>query len=158
MRRLADLLVEALIARPIFTKASPAVFHADPHAGNLFLTDDHRLAILDWSLVGSLGEPERVALVQALLAAMTLDAEHVLTTLEALAERPPDRPALRLGRLRLARRPAGAVAGAHLAAGPAGRGGPDRPAARRGRPAAVPQALHTLEGVEADIGAGEPGR
>ena len=60
-RRLADLVVEALIARPIFSKDSPALFHADPHAGNLFLTDDHRLALLDWSLVGSLGEPERVA-------------------------------------------------------------------------------------------------
>jgi ubiquinone biosynthesis protein len=154
-RWLADLLVEALVARPIFTTASPAVFHADPHAGNLFLTDDHRLAVLDWSLVGALGEPQRVALVQALLAALTLDAEHLLTTLEALGERPPDRPALRsvvaaaLWRVRRGQLPgltwlvalldeAAQVARLRL--------GADLLLFRK--------ALHTLDGVEADIGAG----
>ena len=54
-RELADLVVRALIARPIFSRASRAMFHCDPHAGNLFLTDTNRLAILDWSLVGFLG-------------------------------------------------------------------------------------------------------
>jgi ubiquinone biosynthesis protein len=94
-RRLADLLVEALLARPIFATASPAPFHADPHAGNLFLTDDHRLAILDWSLVGALGAPERVGLAQVLLAALTLDAVQVCVALEDLAGgRCPDRAAL----------------------------------------------------------------
>ena len=40
-----------------FSRApSQAMFHGDPHAGNLFLTDENRLAIFDWSLVGSLGE------------------------------------------------------------------------------------------------------
>jgi ubiquinone biosynthesis protein len=154
-RRLADLLVEALIARPIFTKASPAVFHADPHAGNLFLTDDHRLAVLDWSLVGSLGEPERVALVQTLLAAMTFDGEHIVTALEALSERAPDRPALRgvvHAWLRRVRR--GALPGLTWLMGLLDeaaqtarlRLGPDLLLFRK--------ALHTLEGVEADIGAG----
>ena len=154
-RRLADLLVEALIARPIFTRASPAVFHADPHAGNLFLTDDRRLAVLDWSLVGALGEPERVALVQVLLAALALDGEHILATLEGLAERPPDRPALRsvvdagLRRVRRGQLPGltwlmalldEAARAARL------RLGADLLLFRK--------ALHTLEGVEADIGAG----
>jgi ubiquinone biosynthesis protein len=154
-RRLADLIVEALIARPIFTKASPAVFHADPHAGNLFLTEDHRLAVLDWSLVGALGGPERVALVQVLLAALTLDADHLLTTLETLAERPPDRPALRsvvdagLRRVRWGQLPGltwlmglldEAAQTARL------RVGADLLLFRK--------ALHTLEGVLADVGAG----
>ena len=44
------------------------MFHGDPHAGNLFLTDENRLAILDWSLVGSLGERDVMAIVQILLA------------------------------------------------------------------------------------------
>jgi ubiquinone biosynthesis protein len=154
-RRLADLIIEALIARPIFATASPAVFHADPHAGNLFLTEDGRLALLDWSLVGALGEPERVALVQVLLAAMTLDADHVLTTLESLAERPPDRPALRsvihaaLRRVRWGQLPGltwltglldEAVLTARL------RVGADLLLFRK--------TIHTLEGVLADVGAG----
>jgi ubiquinone biosynthesis protein len=154
-RRLAGLIIEALIATPIFTAASPAVFHADPHAGNLFLTDDGRLALLDWSLVGAVGEPERVALVQTLLAAMTLDADHVLTTLEALAERPPDRPALRsavdaaLRRVRWGQLPGltwltGLLDEAALSARL--RVGGDLLLFRK--------TLHTLEGVLADVGAG----
>ena len=27
-------------------------FHADPHPGNVFLTDDNRIAIIDWGMVG----------------------------------------------------------------------------------------------------------
>src|SRR5262249_19253755 len=66
-RRLAELIVEALIAGPIWSPAPVATFHADPHAGNLFVTPDRRLAILDWSLTGSLGEAERVAMTQLAL-------------------------------------------------------------------------------------------
>src|SRR5690242_6964794 len=73
-RRLADLVLSALIARPIFLRSGQALFHADPHAGNLFLTRDHRLALLDWSLVGSLGERERVTMVQIALGALMLHA------------------------------------------------------------------------------------
>src|SRR5262249_1650201 len=61
-RRLARLVIDALIARPIFMQSGQALFHGDPHAGNLFLTTDGRLAILDWSLVGALGECERIAM------------------------------------------------------------------------------------------------
>jgi predicted unusual protein kinase regulating ubiquinone biosynthesis (AarF/ABC1/UbiB family) len=71
------------------------LFHGDPHAGNLFLTRDDRLAILDWSLVGSLGERERTALVQITLAALTLDGERIIALLEGLCERhQANRPAL----------------------------------------------------------------
>jgi ubiquinone biosynthesis protein len=94
-RRLADLIIDALIARPIFAPDHQAIFHSDPHAGNLFLTTDHRLAILDWSLVGSLGERERVAMVQIILAALMLRPEKIVCTLVGLAERRTiDRPAL----------------------------------------------------------------
>jgi ubiquinone biosynthesis protein len=94
-RRLAKLVVEAMLARPIFTKGDPALFHGDPHAGNLFLTSDNRLAILDWSLVGSLGERERTAMVQIILAALSLDHEGIVTELEGLTDRQrPDRPTL----------------------------------------------------------------
>lgn len=86
-RRLADLVSRALVARPMFAWASRALFHSDPHAGNLIHTTDGRLAILDWSLVGHLGETERIAMVQVLLAALTLQPERIVTELESLAER-----------------------------------------------------------------------
>jgi ubiquinone biosynthesis protein len=156
-RRLAGLVVEALIARPIFSRASQALFHGDPHAGNLFLTRDHRLAVLDWSLVGSLGERERIALVQVLLGAMTYHPEQIVTTLAALAERRRvDRSALEsvvhawLGRIRQGQLPGftwlmglldEAVQTARL------RVGADLLLFRK--------TLHTLEGVVADIGAAD---
>ena len=60
------------------------MFHADPHAGNLMATHDKRLAILDWSLVGFLGEPERLAIVQMVQSAITLDARRIVEILESL--------------------------------------------------------------------------
>ncbi len=156
-RRLADLVVEALIARPIFSKDSAALFHADPHAGNLFLTADHRLALLDWSLVGSLGEPERVALMHLMLAAITLDAERIVSLLEGLAgPRPVDRPALALvvhAWLRRLRR--GQFPGFTWLMGLLD----EAVQTARLRVAAdlllFRKSLHTLEGVVADIGAEE---
>jgi ubiquinone biosynthesis protein len=88
-QRLANLVARALVARPLFAWASRALFHSDPHAGNLIHTTDGRLAILDWSLVGHLGETERVAMVQILLAALTLQPERIVNELEGLAERKP---------------------------------------------------------------------
>ncbi len=96
-RWLANLVLRALISRPIFAKQSPSLFHCDPHAGNLMLSDDGRLAILDWSLVGWLDEPERVAISQISLAAMMLDGARIVRILSQLAERRSvDTEALRL--------------------------------------------------------------
>ena len=84
-RRLAELIVEALIAGPIWSEASCATFHADPHAGNLFVTPDRRLAILDWSLTGALGEDERVAITQIVLGGVSLNSAQIRAALLSLA-------------------------------------------------------------------------
>jgi ubiquinone biosynthesis protein len=104
---LARLAIQALIARPIFTKTGDALFHGDPHAGNLLLATDGRLAVLDWSLIGFLGHAERAALVQLIFAALTLDAERIVATLVCLDQRQGLDPAAlrktvhtRLGRIR----------------------------------------------------------
>jgi ubiquinone biosynthesis protein len=95
-RRIARLVIEALIARPIFSTASQASFHGDPHAGNLFSTGDRRLAILDWSLLGSLGEQERVSIMQILLGAMALRPERIVSALSGLSSSQSiDLPALK---------------------------------------------------------------
>jgi ubiquinone biosynthesis protein len=95
-RRMAKLLIETLIARPIFSRAAQAPFHGDPHAGNLFSTKDRHLAILDWSLVGLLCEPERISIMQIMLAAMAFRAERIVAVLCGLSKRQPiDLQALR---------------------------------------------------------------
>ena len=80
----AELLVESLIARPIFSRESLSMIHGDPHAGNLFWTEDHRLAILDWSLVGHLGERERAGVSRILLAASVMDGRWMSELVEGL--------------------------------------------------------------------------
>ena len=44
------------------------LFHADPHRGNVFLTPDGRLALLDFGLIGRLDDDTRASLALLLLA------------------------------------------------------------------------------------------
>ncbi len=44
------------------------VFHADPHPGNVFLTDDHRIALLDLGMVARVGPAMQEHLLRLLLA------------------------------------------------------------------------------------------
>jgi ubiquinone biosynthesis protein len=43
-------------------------FHADPHPGNLFITDDNRIALLDLGMVAQIAPPMQDKLLQWLLA------------------------------------------------------------------------------------------
>jgi len=43
-------------------------FHADPHPGNVLLTDDHRIALLDLGMVGHIAPQLQENLLQLLLA------------------------------------------------------------------------------------------
>lgn len=86
-RRLATLVARALVSRPIFAKSESSLFHCDPHAGNLLLTVDGRLAILDWSLVSWLSEQDRSAMMQLVLAAVMLNGAKSALLVQSLAER-----------------------------------------------------------------------
>jgi ubiquinone biosynthesis protein len=60
-------------------------FHADPHAGNVLVTADHRLCFLDWGLAGNLTRRLRHALADFWLAALEGDAERVVRIAADLA-------------------------------------------------------------------------
>ncbi len=94
-RRLAASVVEALIARPIWPDGGESVFHADPHAGNLMLTTDGRLAILDWSLVGALTKNEQMQLTQIVLGAFALDNSRIAAAIRTLSDGSVDDAAMR---------------------------------------------------------------
>jgi len=85
-RRVAEQLIEALIAVPLFARGERAVFHADPHAGNL-LYDERtgELVLLDWALTESLTRDERrhVAILALMLGLR--DPVGVCGEIEALA-------------------------------------------------------------------------
>ena len=93
--RLADNLIEALIAKPFWGPAETTPFHADPHAGNLFCTPEERLAILDWTLVGRLSKEQRIRLIQVVLGAITHDEARICRAVEALGRTPPEESRLR---------------------------------------------------------------
>jgi ubiquinone biosynthesis protein len=59
-RKIAEQLVEALVAVPLFSATEEAVFHGDPHAGNLLYNNrTGELVILDWALRERLNREQR---------------------------------------------------------------------------------------------------
>jgi ubiquinone biosynthesis protein len=61
------------------------VYHADPHRGNVLLTDDGRLALLDFGLLGRLDEETRTTLSLLLLAIAHNRTEDVAALLLSLS-------------------------------------------------------------------------
>jgi len=87
MRQRAERLIRALLAQPFWRSGEAgAVFHADPHAGNLLATPDGRLAILDWALTTTLAKRQCESVVQLVLGALTLNDRRVCAAIAALGE------------------------------------------------------------------------
>jgi predicted unusual protein kinase regulating ubiquinone biosynthesis (AarF/ABC1/UbiB family) len=61
------------------------VYHADPHRGNVLLTEDGRLALLDFGLLGRLDEETRTTLSLLLLALAHNRTEDVAAVLLSLS-------------------------------------------------------------------------
>ena len=53
------------------------LFHADPHPGNIFFLRDGRIAIIDFGMVGHLGERRRLEIARLLHGMVVQDAEAV---------------------------------------------------------------------------------
>jgi ubiquinone biosynthesis protein len=61
------------------------IYHADPHRGNVMLTEDGRLALLDFGLLGRLDDETRTTLSLLLLAIARNRAEDVTALLLSLS-------------------------------------------------------------------------
>lgn len=82
--KVAQQLIEALVAVPLFSAQQDAIFHGDPHAGNLLY--DNRtgeLTILDWALAVRLNREQRRHL--ALLFLMVSLRDPVSASNEVIA-------------------------------------------------------------------------
>jgi len=89
MRQRAERVIRALVAQTFWGSdrdEAGALFHADPHAGNLFATPDGRLAIIDWALTTRLTKAQCEAVVQLGLGAVTLNETRVCTAIAALGQ------------------------------------------------------------------------
>jgi ubiquinone biosynthesis protein len=88
--RIAEQIIEALIAVPFFSWEDAAVFHADPHAGNLLYDEPNReLVVLDWALAERLDRESRRQLVLLALMTMLRHRDGVCAAIEALSRRDP---------------------------------------------------------------------
>ena len=80
--RLADDLFGAYLEQILVA----GFFHADPHPGNVFLTDDGRLALIDLGMVGTVSPDLRSQLLRLLLALADGRSDEVAAVAEGLAE------------------------------------------------------------------------
>jgi ubiquinone biosynthesis protein len=60
-------------------------FHADPHGGNILITTDHRICLLDWGLVGQLAKSMRYFLADLLSAIAAQDAAKIVNVVSRLS-------------------------------------------------------------------------
>jgi ubiquinone biosynthesis protein len=81
----ASELARELFRAYVFQVVVEGVFHADPHHGNVLLTDDGRLALLDFGLLGRLDEETRANLGLLLLALAQNRADDVADLVIALS-------------------------------------------------------------------------
>ncbi len=89
--KLARRLSDALTFDVIFSGQEDALFHGDPHAGNvLHVIDDptapYRIALIDWGLSEVFPKPQRKQLIQLLVGLTLGDPKRLVNNLGALVE------------------------------------------------------------------------
>ncbi|MDQ3778630.1 MAG: AarF/UbiB family protein [Actinomycetota bacterium] len=67
-RERASILAREFFRAYVHQVAAEGVYHADPHRGNVLVTLDGRLALLDFGLLGRLDDDTRTGIAQLLLA------------------------------------------------------------------------------------------
>src|SRR5574338_36267 len=82
-RGLAEELIRAYLHQFIIE----GFFHADPHAGNVLLTEDGRLALIDLGMVSHLPDTLQEQLLKLLLAVAAGDGEAAANAVMAMASR-----------------------------------------------------------------------
>jgi ubiquinone biosynthesis protein len=80
LRPLADELFGAYLEQIL----KAGLFHADPHPGNVLVTPDHRLALLDLGMVGRLGPDTRKLLAKLMVAVMSCRVEDIVRVAKLL--------------------------------------------------------------------------
>ena len=86
-REVAEQLIEALVAVPLLSAEENAIFHGDPHAGNLLYNNrTGDLVILDWALRERLSRDQRRHLALLFLMVGLRDPVGTATEILALAQ------------------------------------------------------------------------
>jgi ubiquinone biosynthesis protein len=81
----ANELARQFFSAYVYQVVVEGVYHADPHAGNVLLTQDGRLALLDFGLIGRVDDDTRRGLSLLLLALAQNRADDVADLIIALS-------------------------------------------------------------------------
>ena len=86
-REVAEQLIEALVAVPLLASQDDAVFHGDPHAGNLLYNNrTGELTIIDWALRERLNREQRRHLALLFLMVALRDPVGACNEIVALSQ------------------------------------------------------------------------
>ncbi len=85
-----DALAEELFQAYLKQVLVDGFFHADPHPGNLFLTDDGRLALLDLGMVGRVSPSMQEQLLKLLVAVSEGNGETAAEIVARISEKTAD--------------------------------------------------------------------
>jgi len=95
-RRLSDVLTYGVL----FSPHDEALFHGDPHAGNVFHVegdeDPYRIALLDWGLAAEFDRSRREKMIQVMLGLQLRHAKRLANNVDALVDWEPRDEADRL--------------------------------------------------------------
>lgn len=83
------MLVEEVFKAYLKQVLVDGIFHADPHPGNVFLTSDHRIALLDLGMVGHTGPGMQENLLKLLLAVSEGKGEEAAEIVIRMSEKLP---------------------------------------------------------------------
>lgn len=87
--RVAEQVIEAILAVPLFSREEDVVFHGDPHAGNLLYDEPNReLVLLDWALADRLSLQSRRQLVLLAVMMILRSPQGVARAIQSLAQPP----------------------------------------------------------------------
>ena len=87
----AELVFKSIICIPLFWKEDQALFHGDPHAGNIYVCeinngDRYDIALLDWPLAGSLSRAQRSLIMQLLVGVLKKNSLDITRAIERLSD------------------------------------------------------------------------
>ena len=86
-KAISKQIIETLIAAPLFSVEEEALFHADPHAGNLYVDEKTgELIVFDWALTGNLNREERGKIIMLFMAVTLRDENLLLNSLIGLSQ------------------------------------------------------------------------
>jgi ubiquinone biosynthesis protein len=84
--RLSESLVEAFLAVPLFSSEKEAMFHADPHAGNLLYDKETgNLVILDWALTERVSREQRRQLAMLFFMTALRDPDGICSQIQMMS-------------------------------------------------------------------------